>query len=49
MSMVNLEKRVEKDVLLAKLIEKGTKEKGLTKEALLEQINQAAKVEVLAK
>ncbi|HBB15814.1 MAG: hypothetical protein A3J94_15375 [Syntrophus sp. RIFOXYC2_FULL_54_9] len=49
MSLVNFEKRVEKDVLIAKLIDKGTQEKGITKEAWLQQLNQAAKVEVLAK
>jgi hypothetical protein len=49
MSLVNFEKRIEKDVLIAKLIDKGTQEKGLTKEAWLQELNQAAKVEVLAK
>ncbi len=49
MSLVNFEKRVEKDVLIAKLIDKGTQEKGLTKEAWLQELNNAAKVEVLAK
>lgn len=49
MSLANFEKRVEKDVLIAKLIDKGTQEKGLTKEAWLQELNQTAKVEVLAK
>ncbi len=48
-SLVNFEKRIEKDVLIAKLIDKGTQEKGLTKEAWLQELNQAAKVEILAK
>ena len=49
MSLVNFEKRVEKDALIAKLIDRGTKEKGLTKEAWLQELNRTAKVEVLAK
>jgi len=49
MSLVNFEKRIEKDVLIAKLIDKGTQEKGLTKEVWLQELNNAAKVEVLAK
>jgi predicted nucleic acid-binding Zn ribbon protein len=49
MTLVNFEKRIEKDVLIAKLIDKGTKEKGLTKEAWLQELNNTAKVEVLAK
>ncbi len=49
MSLTNFEKRVEKDVLIAKLIAKGTQEKGLTREAWIEELNRAAKVEILAK
>lgn len=49
MSMTNFEKRIEKDVLIAKLIAKGTQEKGLTQEAWFEELNKAAKVEILAK
>lgn len=49
MSMINFEKRIEKDVSIAKLIDKGTQEKGLTKEAWLQELNHAAKVEILAK
>lgn len=49
MSLTNFEKWVEKDVLIAKLIAKGTQEKGLTQEAWFQELNQAAKVEILAK
>jgi len=49
MSLTNFEKRVEKDVLIAKLIAKGSQEKGLTKEAWLQELNKAAKIEILAK
>lgn len=49
MSLTNFEKRVEKDVLIAKVIAKGTQEKGLTQEAWFQKLNQAAKVEILAK
>jgi parvulin-like peptidyl-prolyl isomerase len=49
MNLVNFEKRIEKDVLIAKLIDKGTKEKGLTKEAWLQELNNGAKVEILTK
>lgn len=49
MSMTNFEKRIEKDVQIAKLIAKGTQEKGLTQEAWFEELNKAAKVEILAK
>lgn len=49
MSLVNFEKRIEKDVLITKLMDKGTREKGLTREAWLQELNKAAKVEILAK
>lgn len=49
MSMANFEKRVEKDLLIAKLVAKGAQEKGLTQEAWFEALNKAAKVEILAK
>jgi DNA-binding transcriptional regulator YiaG/predicted nucleic acid-binding Zn ribbon protein len=49
MSLTNFEKRVEKDVMIAKLIAKGTQEKGLTQEAWLQELNNSAKVEILAK
>ncbi len=49
MSMPNFEKRLEKDVLINKLITKGLQEKGISKEALLQEINARAKVEILDK
>jgi peptidyl-prolyl cis-trans isomerase SurA len=49
MTSANLEKRIEKDLLISKLIAKGTKEKGLTSEALINEISKRAKVEILAK
>jgi len=49
MSLDNFEKRMEKDALIAKLIAKGTQEKGLTKDAWLNELNVRAKVEILAK
>jgi parvulin-like peptidyl-prolyl isomerase len=49
MSLVNFEKRVEKDALIAKLIDKGTREKGSSKEDWIEELNRTAKVEVLVK
>jgi hypothetical protein len=49
MTQASLEKRIEKDLLISKLIAKGTKEKGLTSEALIDEISKRAKVEVLAK
>ena len=49
MSLANFEKRMEKDVLIAKLIAKGTQEKGLTNDAWLNELNTRAKVEILAK
>lgn len=49
MSVANFEKRVEKDLVIAKLLAKGTQEKGLTQEAWLQELNQSAKVEILAK
>ena len=49
MSLDNFEKRVEKDVLITKLIAKGTQEKGMTKDAWFNELNARAKVEVLAK
>jgi hypothetical protein len=47
MSLANFEKRVEKDLLIGKLIAKGTKEKGLTKDAWLAELHSRAKVEIL--
>lgn len=49
MGMAAFEKRLEKDLLINKLIAKGMQEKGITKEALLQEINTRAKVEVLIK
>lgn len=44
----SFEKRVEKDLLLTKLVEKG-KEKGLGQDEVLKEINSRAKVEILIK
>jgi parvulin-like peptidyl-prolyl isomerase len=49
MSLDNFEKRMEKDVLITKLIAKGTQEKGMTKDAWFKELNARAKVEVLTK
>ena len=49
MTLANFEKRIEKDLLIEKLIAKGTKEKGLTKDAWLIELQKRAKVEILAK
>ncbi len=49
MTLANFEKRIEKDLLIEKLFAKVTKEKGLTKEAWLAELNKRAKVEILAK
>jgi parvulin-like peptidyl-prolyl isomerase len=49
MSPTNFEKRMEKDALITKLIAKGTQEKGLTKDAWLNELNTRAKVEIFAK
>jgi hypothetical protein len=49
MSSANFEKRIERELLIGKLIDKGMQEKGLTKEAWLSEVNARAKVDVLAK
>jgi len=49
MTQANFEKRVEKDLLISNLIDKGIKEKKLTKEVWIDQLNKRAKVETLAK
>ena len=49
MTLVNFENRIEKDLLIDKLIAKGTKEKGLTKDAWLIELHKRAEVEILAK
>jgi hypothetical protein len=45
----NFEKRIEKDILIAKLIIKGTQGNGLTTEAFIDELNKKAKVEVFDK
>jgi len=47
MTRANFEKRVGKDLLIAKLMNKVMKEKGLTPEAWLNEINKKAKVEII--
>jgi len=49
MSLANFEKRVEKDLLIVKLVAQGAQEKGMTQEAFFEELNKAAKVEILVK
>jgi hypothetical protein len=49
MTQANFEKRIEKDLLISKLIAKGTQEKGLTQEAWIGELNKRAKVEILVK
>lgn len=49
MTPAAFEKRMEKDLLISKLLTKGTQEKGLTQEAWLGELNKRAKVEILAK
>ncbi len=49
MSLANFEKRIEREFMIAKLIDKGTKEKGMSKEDFLKELNARAKVEVLTK
>ncbi len=49
MSLSNFEKRVEKEVLIDKLMAKSAQEKGLSGEALLRELNTRAKVEIFAK
>ncbi|MBU2234402.1 MAG: SurA N-terminal domain-containing protein [Proteobacteria bacterium] len=49
MSIANFEKRIEKEFLIARLIAKGAQEKGLTKDAWVNELNARAKVEILAK
>ncbi len=47
MSLASFEKRIEKDLLISKLVAKGKQEKGLTMEAWLTELRSRAKVEVL--
>ncbi|MBU0486222.1 MAG: SurA N-terminal domain-containing protein [Proteobacteria bacterium] len=49
MTLANFEKRIEKDLLISKLVAKGTQEKGLAKEVWIGELNNRAKVEILAK
>jgi len=49
MSIANFEKRIENQFLIARLIAKGAQEKGLTKDAWVNELNARAKVEILAK
>jgi parvulin-like peptidyl-prolyl isomerase len=49
MNLPSFEKRLEKDLLIGKLIAKGTQEKGMSKEEFLQRINARAKVEILLK
>lgn len=48
LSLSNFEKRIEREVLITKLIAKGTQGKGLTTEAWMKEINARAKVEIMA-
>jgi len=49
MTLAAFEKRIEKDLLISKLIAKGTQEKGLIQEAWIGELNKRAKVEILVK
>ena len=48
MNLSSFEKRVEKDLMIARLIAKGA-DKGLTKEAWIKELNSRAKVEIFSK
>jgi hypothetical protein len=49
MSTANFEKRIEKELMISKLIAKETQGKGISKDDLLKALNARAKVEILAK
>ena len=49
MTPAAFDKRIGKDLMIAKLVAKRTQEKGLTQEAWLGELNKRAKVEILAK
>jgi hypothetical protein len=49
LTQANFEKRIEKDILISKLIAKETQEKGMTTDAWIGEINKKAKVEIFAK
>jgi len=48
MTLANFEKRIEKDLMISKLVAKGAKEKG-TQEAWIGELNNRAKIEIFAK
>lgn len=49
MTPAAFEKRIEKDLLISRLVAKWTREKGLTRDAWMSELNSRAKVEVLIK
>ena len=49
MSVANFEKRIERESMIAKLIAKGTQEKGMSKDDWIKELNARAKVEIFAK
>jgi hypothetical protein len=49
MTPAAFEKRMEKDLMITKLVAKGTQEKGMTQEAWLGELSKRAKVEILTK
>jgi hypothetical protein len=49
MSVTNFEKRIERELMISKLIAKGTQEKGISKDDFLKELNARAKVEILTK
>jgi hypothetical protein len=49
MSMANFEKRIEKELMISKLIAKGMQEKGISKDDFVKELNSRAKVEILTK
>jgi hypothetical protein len=49
MSTASFEKRIERESMIAKLIAKGTQEKGISKDDWIKELNARAKVEILAK
>lgn len=49
MSMANLEKRIENETLINKLVEKGTAQQGLSREEWFRQLNARASIKVFSK
>lgn len=49
MSLADFTKRLEREAVMTQLIDKGTKEKGLTKEDWINELNKRAKVEMVNK